>query len=170
MKLRPRNRAITVLLSVAILATLLAAPAAADEPAELAEARAAYRLTLQQASELEQQQRLAELRRVNGPYDNTGSEFAWIVERWRPVVDLYFPADMVDWALRIIDCESGGDPVAKNPNSTASGLFQHLASLWSDRASAAEWEDADVFDPFANIAVAAWLLDNGGTGHWVCKG
>ncbi len=169
MNLIKRARLLSALLSVAILATLLTAPAAAVEPTELAEAHTAYRLTLEQASELRQQQRLAELHRSNGPYDNTTSEFAWEVERWRPVVDLYFPADRVDWGLRIIDCESRGDPVAKNPNSTASGLFQHLASLWDDRAVAAGWKDADVFDPFANVAVAAWLLDNGGTGHWVCK-
>ncbi len=170
MNLLTRARLFAALLTIATLATLLAAPAAAVEPTELVEAHTAYRSTLEQASELRQQQRLAELRRINGPYDNIPSEFAWEVERWRPVVDLYFPANRVDWGLRIIDCESGGDPIAKNPNSTASGLFQHLASLWDERAVAAGWEDADVFDPFANIAVAAWLLDNGGSGHWVCKG
>ena len=98
---------------------------------------------------------LAELRELNGPYDNSSNEFRWEVERWRPVVDMYFPEDRVDWALRIMECESGGDPNAKNPRSSASGLFQHLARLWPARAEAAGFADSDVFDPFANIAVAA---------------
>ena len=107
---------------------------------------------------------LAELRMVNGPYDNVGTEFDWAVERWRPVVDMYFPEDRVEWALRIMECESRGDPHAKNPNSSASGLFQHLARLGPGASRQPPVsDDADVFDPFANIAVAAWLLDNGGT-------
>ena len=31
---------------------------------------------------------------------------------------------------RIINCESGGDPKAKNPSSSASGLFQFIDSTW----------------------------------------
>lgn len=112
---------------------------------------------------------LRELLSINGPYDGQWTEFAWEVERWRPVVETYFPDDRVDWALRIIECESHGDPNAKNPHSSASGLFQHLASAWPERAADAGFAGTDVFDPFANIGVAAWLLDNGGAGHWVCK-
>jgi hypothetical protein len=145
-----------------------APPASAIETPEFAEAVGTYRLSRSEQAKLSQEQLLAELRIVNGPYDNVSGEFAWAVERWRPVVAIYFPEDRVDWALRIIQCESHGDPLAKNPTSTASGLFQHLASLWDERAIAAGWGNADVLDPFANIAVAAWLLDTGGPGHWVC--
>lgn len=109
------------------------------------------------------------MRWLSSLYQNATGEFSWEVERWRPLVALYFPEDRVDWALRIIACESGGDPLAKNPHSSASGLFQHLARLWPERAAQAGFAGADVFDPVANIAVAAWLLDNGGTSHWVCK-
>jgi len=98
------------------------------------------------------------------------------VEQWRPLVETYFPSDWVEWALRIMQCESGGDPNAKNPHSSASGLFQHLARLWPGRAKAAGWTGASVFNPEANIAVAAWLLHHGGrngpwtgTNHWECK-
>lgn len=35
----------------------------------------------------------------------------------------------VDWGP-IIACESGGNPTAHNPSSTASGLFQFLTSSW----------------------------------------
>jgi len=158
----------TMIIAVTLTAAAPIGLAAATEPSEMAEPLAAYRVALQEAAEIEQQQILAELHRLNGPYEN--GEFTWDVERWRPIVSTYFPADRVNWALRILECESHGDPNAKNPNSTASGLFQHLASLWDDRAAAAGWEGADVFDPFANVAVAAWLFETGGPGHWVCKG
>lgn len=154
---------------VATASLLPATAASAIETPEFAEAVNTYRLTQLEEAELRQEQLLSELRLVNGPYDTISGEFPWAVERWRPVVAIYFPEELIDWALRVIECESHGDPLAKNPNSTASGLFQHLASLWDERAIAAGWEDADVFDPFANIAVAAWLLDTGGPGHWVCK-
>lgn len=151
----------------AILATITAGTAAATAPAEITEHLTAYRQEVHEAAELEQQEMLADLRRVNGPYEN--GEFTWDVERWRPLVSTYFPSDRIDWALHIIECESHGDPNAKNPRSTASGLFQHLASMWDDRAEAAGWAGSDVFDPLANVAVAAWLLETGGPGHWVCK-
>jgi len=158
-----------MILAMAMALVSLAAPAAAIEPVELSDALNAYRLSQLQIAELQQELLLAELRETNGPYDNLHDEFSWAVERWRPVVDRYFPEDRIDWALRIMECESHGDPEAATPTSSASGLFQHLAGFWPARATAAGWQDADVFDPFANIAVAAWLLENGGTSHWVCK-
>lgn len=87
------------------------------------------------------------------------------VERWRTLVAAYWPD--VELALCLIAHESGGNPDAKNARSSASGLFQHLGSLWPERAEAAGWEGADVFDPEANVAVAAWLYSTGGVGHWV---
>lgn len=156
-------------MAIAIALTSLATPAAAVETLELRDALTTYRTEQQAIAEAKQEALLADLRAVNGPYDNITTEFDWAVERWRPIVDMYFPEDRVDWALRIMECESRGDPDAKNPTSSASGLFQHLARLWPPRAEAAGFGDADVFDPFANIAVAAWLLENGGPSHWVCK-
>ncbi len=157
----------TVLLAVALTAAA-ASPALAVQPAELAGPLNAYRLQQSEVAVQHQAELLAELQLVNGPYDDATPEFSWVVERWRPVVDMYFSADRVDWALRIIECESHGDPGAKNPTSSASGLFQHLGSLWGERTRAAGWEDADIFDPFANVAMAAWLLETGGPSHWVC--
>ncbi|MDH4118785.1 MAG: S-layer homology domain-containing protein [Acidimicrobiia bacterium] len=88
-------------------------------------------------------------------------------EGWRALVAHFFADGDVDRAVDIIDCESGGDPLAKNPRSTASGLFQHLASQWPARAEAAGFSGADVFDPVANTAVAAWLVyEGGGWTHW----
>lgn len=89
-------------------------------------------------------------------------------EGWRDLVAAYFPADQVDKALAVMWCESRGDPGAYNSSSGASGLFQHLAKYWPERASKAGWGGADVFDPEANTAVAAWLQRTGGWGHWTC--
>lgn len=88
------------------------------------------------------------------------------VEQWRGLVSAYFPAEQVDRALCIMSYESGGNPSAKNPSSSASGLFQHLARYWPERSAKAGWAGADIFDPTANTAVAAWLWSVGGWGHW----
>lgn len=90
------------------------------------------------------------------------------VEQWRPLVEAYFPSAQVTKALRVLECESRGDPRAYNRRSGASGLFQHLAKYWDQRSAAAGWAGADIFDPEANIAVAAWLWRWGGWGHWTC--
>lgn len=99
------------------------------------------------------------------------------VERWRPAVTeavFAFGGDDADVHrfLRIMQCESAGRPDAKNPNSSASGLMQHLTRYWPDRAERAGMPGADVFDPAANIWVSAWLAlaaPEGGWQHWVCK-
>lgn len=79
------------------------------------------------------------------------------VEQWRGLVSQYFPASRVEEALAIIDCESNGDPNARNPYSGASGLFQFLPSTWATTAPKAGFSGASVFDPAANIGSAAWL-------------
>ncbi len=79
----------------------------------------------------------------------------------------FFEAADVDRAMAVMACESKGDPNAKNPGSSASGLFQHLASQWAPRAEAIGYPEASVFDPVANVAAAAWLVyDGGGWSHW----
>lgn len=90
------------------------------------------------------------------------------VEQWRSLVATYFAAGDVELALKVIDCESGGDPNAPNPTSGAAGLFQHIPRYWADRSAAAGWTGADIFDPTANVAVAAWLVyfDKLSWGHW----
>lgn len=58
---------------------------------------------------------------------------------------------------RIVVCESGGNPNARNA-SGASGLGQHLARYWPARATAAGLSGASVFDPWANLSVSAMML------------
>jgi septal ring factor EnvC (AmiA/AmiB activator) len=79
------------------------------------------------------------------------------VEQWRSLVQQHFPASRVEEALRIMNCESNGDPNAYNPYSGASGLFQFLPSTWNSTAPNAGYAGASVFDPVANVASAAWL-------------
>lgn len=93
-------------------------------------------------------------------------------EGWRPLVEKYFHPGDVDRALRIIGCESNGDPRARNPYSGASGLFQHMPRYWPERSASAGFGGTSIFDPEANVAAAAHLVydyPGGGWSHWVCK-
>jgi soluble lytic murein transglycosylase-like protein len=89
------------------------------------------------------------------------------VEQWRPVVEQYFPANQVATAMRVMRCESGGNPGAVGKDNDI-GLFQHLARYWQDRSQKAGWAGASAYDPTANVAVAAWLQRTGGWSHWSC--
>ena len=87
------------------------------------------------------------------------------VEAWRSLVAKYWPADLVDCALNIIEKESQGDPRAYNSRTSAEGLFQHLSKYWKGRAAAAGFKDsnglyATPYNAEANIA-AAWLIASG---------
>jgi septal ring factor EnvC (AmiA/AmiB activator) len=81
------------------------------------------------------------------------------VEQWRSLVSAHFPSHRVEEALRIIDCESNGDPNATNPYSGAAGLFQFLPSTWATTAPKAGYSGASPYDPVANVASAAWLAN-----------
>lgn len=66
--------------------------------------------------------------------------------------------------LRIAFAESGFNPLAKNPNSTASGLFQILKGTW-----AAHKCEGEVFDAEDNIACARKIYDRNGTRDWLAS-
>ncbi|NOY56418.1 MAG: transglycosylase SLT domain-containing protein [Actinobacteria bacterium] len=90
-------------------------------------------------------------------------------EEARSIIALFFKPQDVDTAFAIAKCESSLDPTAVNGSSKASGLFQQLPRYWTERATAAGWDGADIFDPYANTAVAAWLkYYAGGWSHWTC--
>ncbi len=90
-----------------------------------------------------------------------------VVERWRLLVAAHFRPEDVDLAMRILGCESTGNPSAKNPDSSATGLFQHLGKYWTARSQRAGVPGASRLDPEANVIVAAWLRDQkGGWRHW----
>tara|TARA_R100001443_G_scaffold99505_1_gene106659 strand:+ start:515 stop:1126 length:612 start_codon:yes stop_codon:yes gene_type:complete len=103
--------------------------------------------------------------------------FGPAVEQWRNEVILAItryggPATDVPKFLRVMRCESGGDPNAYNEASGASGLMQHLSNYFPWRAKMAGYEGASPFDPVANINTSAWLIYEhraGGWQHWVCQ-
>lgn len=102
------------------------------------------------------------------PSRSLGSE-RLSVEEARSLIALFFKPQDVDTALRIAKCESTLNPNAVNGSSHASGLFQHLPRYWKERSQKAGWVGADIFDPYANTAVAAWLKYHaGGWSHWTC--
>jgi hypothetical protein len=89
---------------------------------------------------------------------------------WLPLVQAFFAPGDVARAMVVIGCESGGDPNAKNRYSSASGLFQHLGRFWGERSDLAGYSGSDIFDPLANVAVASWLVyDGGGWSHWAAS-
>ena len=66
---------------------------------------------------------------------------------------------------RIVSCESSGNPRAKNPRSSAKGLFQIIDS------TARECEEAlgrklDMYNPVDNIACAEYQYEQYGTKPW----
>lgn len=86
----------------------------------------------------------------------------WLSEvEVRTLVSLYFePAD-VNQAVRIAWCESRFDPSAMDLRTGGKGLFNHLPQYWEDRAANAGFPGADVHDPEASVAAAAWEVYNG---------
>ncbi len=99
------------------------------------------------------------------------------VVRWQPLVERYFPPERVDEALRVMHCESRGNPDARHPVSDAAGLFQFLAGTWAFASARAGWEGYSRYHPEANVASAAWLVDFsirtghrwGAWGRWACR-
>lgn len=96
-------------------------------------------------------------------YRGMGSD----VERWRPLVAQYFAPDKVETALCIMSYESGGNPDAKNPKSSAAGLFQFLKSTWDSvplSVTGGTYSSGQVYVIESTIKAAAWLqLDSGWT-------
>jgi hypothetical protein len=70
----------------------------------------------------------------------------------------------LSWALRVARCESGYNPMAVNPYSGASGLFQFMPSTWN--AHFAGW---NIWDPVAQAKAALVFYNNGWTSAWTCK-
>lgn len=85
------------------------------------------------------------------------------VEQWRGLVASYFPAGQVDLALCVMLHESGGNPNAKNPTSSARGLFQVLASLWAPHYGVSF---SDLYDPTTNVRIAADIWSDYGWSAW----
>lgn len=68
-------------------------------------------------------------------------------------------------ALAIADRESHYYPHAYNP-SGAEGIYQHMKSLWPDRAFTYGFKGWSAFDARANIIVTMRMVHRGGWGPW----
>ena len=71
-----------------------------------------------------------------------------------------------DLAKAIIECESNFDPLAKNKNSSARGLYQIIKGTWEMTKKKMGIVHADIHDAHDNINVGTYLLANGGEKHW----
>jgi hypothetical protein len=89
----------------------------------------------------------------------------------RRLVAAHFRPDDVNRAIRVAWCASAFNPSAVNPATGASGLFQHLPDHWAEYSNAAGRPGSSMFDPEANVLVAAWMLYDlpGGWSHWKCN-
>jgi len=111
------------------------------------------------------------------PEPNPDTSFNDNVEQWRQSVGEAInsyggPNSDTNRFLRIMQCESMGQPNATNPSSGAAGLMQHLPQYWDARAASAGYSGYSAYDPIANINVSAWLIyqaPGGGWQHWVCQ-
>ena len=82
-----------------------------------------------------------------------------------------------DRLVRLGVCESGLRPDAKNPRSTARGVFQYLDRTWTsartrlyDRGiDPAPYEEADVWNPVAQARITANVISEGGASWWECR-
>lgn len=83
--------------------------------------------------------------------------------QWAGLVAAHFPAGEVDTALCIMGHESGGNPNADNPRSSARGLMQVLASLWAPYYGISY--DA-LYDPDTNLRIARLIWDQSGWAAW----
>ncbi len=85
----------------------------------------------------------------------------------RALVAAYFPASEVDKAVLVAQCESGWDAyVTGGSGGKYVGLFQHAGWVWESRAAAAGQAGKPWWDPEANVAVSAWLLNGDDWWHW----
>ena len=80
-------------------------------------------------------------------------------EQWRTLVAQYFQPEQVDTMLCLMQHESGGNPNADNPNSSAAGLFQ-IMGFWWDKYG------GNPYDPETNVALARVIYDQQGYGAW----
>jgi len=120
---------------------------------------------------------IAESPPPQSPEPNPDTSFNANVEQWRQSVGEAInsyggPSSDTNRFLRIMQCESMGQPNATNPSSGAAGLMQHLPQYWDARAASAGYSGYSAYDPIANINVSAWLIyqaPGGGWQHWVCQ-
>ncbi len=69
--------------------------------------------------------------------------------------------------IRVMYCESGGRSNAVN--GIHSGIFQFNPNTFRANAKRVGLVDADIWNPYHQITVAAWMFANGQAWQWQCK-
>ncbi|GEM_PF-1352899 len=69
--------------------------------------------------------------------------------------------------IRVMYCESGGRSNAVN--GIHSGIFQFNPNTFKSNAKRVGLVDADIWNPYHQITVAAWMFANGQAWQWQCK-
>ncbi len=91
------------------------------------------------------------------------------------LIRTYFLPEDRAWAFRVVFCESSGQPDDVFNEAVSSALavgwFQHLKKYWDTgyrkgRAWDAGFGGYSIFDPIANVGVAAHLFYTSGAHHW----
>ena len=73
------------------------------------------------------------------------------VERWRSLVEKYFPASLVDKALHVIQWESSGQSIPQHGGGPGTGLFQ----IEHGGEHAGRLSQQELLDPETNVRTAA---------------
>lgn len=73
------------------------------------------------------------------------------------------PYSLVD---RVVQCESGYDPNAQNPGSSAGGLMQFLDSTWRSLAPGWGMGGRSRFEVWPAALVGSGTIAQGGIDHW----
>jgi hypothetical protein len=71
--------------------------------------------------------------------------------------------------IRVMYCESGGRSGAYNKSGPYIGLFQFLSSTFNANARRVGIANPNVWDPYQQISVAAYMFSIGQSGQWGCK-
>lgn len=90
----------------------------------------------------------------------------------REIVAEVFQPEDVSRAIRSAWCASNFDPGYQHAETSAAGLFQLTPDQWSTNAPEAGYGSAEIIDPDANAAVAAWIVYQvpGGWSNLACSG
>lgn len=71
--------------------------------------------------------------------------------------------------IRVMYCESGGRSNAYNRSGPYIGLFQFLTSTFNANARRIGIANPNIWDPYQQINVAAYMFSIGQSGQWGCK-
>jgi len=118
--------------------------------------------------------------------EQTKKQTAVTPKRVAPTVVIASPAPVGSWGdrinhwcsihacnssqlYRVMICESGGNPTAKNKSSDASGLFQFMPNTFSSNAKRINLAGANIWNGEHQVQVAAYMFSIGQAKQWVCK-